>query len=89
MDVVTYSYLRQNLARVMDEVTDSHSLTVVSRRGRDDAVVMMSLADYNGMMETLHLLQSPKNAERLARALADVESGRFLHRDLVDEPVAE
>lgn len=40
-------------------------------------------------METLHLLRSPRNAERLRDAIADVEAGNVVHTDFVDGEIAE
>ncbi len=40
-------------------------------------------------METFHLLRSPRNAERLRDAIADIEAGNVVHADLVDEEIAE
>ena len=69
MTVVTYSQLRQRLAAVMDQVCDSASPVIVTRQNAR-SVVMLSLEEYESMEETLHLLRSPRNAERLVRSIA-------------------
>ena len=63
MTVVTYSQLRQQLAAVMDQVCDSAAPVIVTRQNAR-SVVMLSLDEYESMAETLHLLRSPRNAER-------------------------
>lgn len=83
MDVVTYTHARQTLAKLMDEVQANHAPVVISRQ-KKGAAVLMSLEDYNGLMETLHLLRSPRNAERLLRSIAQADRGEFLIREPID-----
>jgi antitoxin YefM len=64
----TYTNLRENLASVLDQVIDNQEIVVVRRpRGKD--VALISAAELAGIMETVHLLRSPKNAKRLLTAL--------------------
>ena len=74
MDVLTYSDTRARLKDVMDRVVEDHAPVVVTRK-RGEAVVMVSLADWNAMEETSHLLSSPKNAKRLADAIRQLDAG--------------
>jgi antitoxin YefM len=67
---VSYSQLRSNLARYMDEVCDNRVPLVVTRQNAR-SVVLMSEDDYEGLMETVHLLKSPANAARLLRSIND------------------
>lgn len=64
----TYTNVRTNLAKFMDEVVDNRETVLIQRRGHED-VVMISADELNSLLETAHLLRSPKNAERLLRAL--------------------
>jgi antitoxin YefM len=64
----TYTRARANLAALCDEVTSTREPIVIHRRGSED-VVLMSAAELRGLMETAHLLRSPKNAHRLLSAL--------------------
>ena len=64
MDVVTYSDARQNLKDVMDRVVEDRTQVVITRQ-KAEAVVVVSLSDWNAMEETMHLLSTPRNAERL------------------------
>lgn len=84
MPVVSYTHFRQNLAAVMDEVCDSRAPVIVTRRNARP-VVMLSLEEYEGMEETLHLLSSPRNAERLLASIAEAEAGELERHD---EPAA-
>lgn len=64
----TYTAARANLAKLCDEVTENRHIVIISRRGRHD-VALISADELSGLMETMHLLRSPKNAERLLTAL--------------------
>jgi antitoxin YefM len=61
---VTYTELRANLASYMDEVCNTKAPLLVTRQNAR-SVVMISEEDYEGLMETVHLLRSPANAARL------------------------
>lgn len=83
MEITTYSNFRQNLKSFMDKVFDSKSPLYVTRSNGED-VVVISKEDYEGMQETLHLLSSPKNAQRLKESLEEFERGGGEIRDLID-----
>ena len=64
----TYTQVRSNLAKLWDEVTRNQEIVIISRRGSED-VALISASELSGLIETVHLLRSPKNAERLLAAL--------------------
>lgn len=64
----TYTNARANLAELFDEVTLNQEVAIINRRGKDD-VAIISASELNSLVETAHLLRSPKNAERLMSAL--------------------
>ena len=76
MKHVSYSDLRANLAKYMDEVSDSRAPLHVTRQNAR-TVVMMSEDEYDGMIETLHLLRSPANAARLLRSIKAADAGKL------------
>jgi antitoxin YefM len=67
----------------MDEVCDRRAPLHITRQNAR-TVVMVSEEEYEGMVETLHLLRSPKNAERLRRSIKAAEAGKLVERKLVD-----
>jgi antitoxin YefM len=69
----TYTNARANLAKLLDEVTLNQEVLVINRRGKDD-VAMISASELNSLIETAHLLRSPKNAKRLMSALEKAKS---------------
>ena len=66
---VTYTEARANLARLWDEAIDNREPIIIRRRGKEN-VVMLAADELAGLIETAHLLRSPRNAERLLTALA-------------------
>lgn len=74
MQAVSYTKARNELSGLMNRVCEDHD-TVIVVREEEPAVVIMSLEDYNSMVETCYLLKSPKNAERLNRAVEDFRAG--------------
>jgi len=71
----TYSALRERLAGFLDQVTDDREVVIVRRRGARD-VALVPADELSSLMETAHLLRSPKNAERLLQALERAERGQ-------------
>jgi len=64
----TYTNARANLANLFDEVTYNQETVITNRRGKED-VALISATELESLFETAHLLRSPKNAERLLKAL--------------------
>lgn len=83
MDVVSYSEARANLKDVMDRVVADKTEIIVTRQ-RAEAVVMVSLSEWNSMVETAHLLSSPVNAERLRRSIEQMAAGKGNERKLIN-----
>jgi antitoxin YefM len=77
MKVVTYSHLRANLAKIMDQAADDHDPVIVTRANGKTAV-LLSLEDFGSYEETRYLNASPANAKRLDKAIAEAERGEGL-----------
>lgn len=84
MRIVSFTEARNGLKAVLDNVINDADTTVITRRDSEDAVVM-SLDYYNSLMETVHLLRSPANAEHLNRSIAQFKMGQTAQRDLIDD----
>ena len=70
----TYTDARANLAKLCDQVTADLDVAIISRRGAED-VALISASELSGILETAHLLRSPKNADRLLLALRRAQKG--------------
>jgi antitoxin YefM len=68
----TYTHARASLATLIDEVTKNREVVIIQRRGHED-VALISADELSSLLETAHLLRSPKNAERLFAALERVK----------------
>jgi antitoxin YefM len=72
LEIINYTQTRENFAKILDEVVEDGKVYGISRRGKQQAV-LMSADDYSSLMTTLHLLRSRKNASRLFEALEESE----------------
>jgi antitoxin YefM len=77
---VSYTELRSNLASYMDKVCDDRAPLFVTRQNAR-TVVLLAKDEYEGLMETIHLLKSPANATRLLRSIKDADAGKMTERD--------
>ena len=81
MKAISYTAARETLASTMQSVCDDREPIIITRK-RDQAVVMISLDDYESMVETNYLRRSPVNAKRLDTAIEQLESGKGVIKDL-------
>lgn len=84
MQHFTYTVARNNLKSVLDKVIDDADVAVITRKEGQHAVVM-GQDYYNSVMETLHLMSSPKNAAHLAKSIAEFRASKAIERELLDE----
>ena len=83
MPVVTYSYARQNLAKLLDEVERDRAPIIISRQRRRGGAVLMSLEDYEAMETTNYLLRNPANAKLLRQGIAELDAGKGVKHGLI------
>jgi len=81
MKSITYTEARENLANTINRVCEDNAPVIITRR-RDQAVVVLSLAEYQSLQETAHLLRSPANAKRLLKSIESLERGRGIRKRL-------
>lgn len=83
MYAISYSETRENLKAVMDKaVADRAPIAITRQRG--EGVVMISQSEWDSIEETLYLLRSPKNAERLLEAIRGLEAGEGEEHELIE-----
>jgi len=83
MGITTYTNFRQNLKSFLDDVFKNHSPLFVTRTKGED-IVVLAKSDYESLQETLHLLSSPKNAERLMSGIEKYKKGKFIQKGLIE-----
>lgn len=83
MKVINYTELRLNLKHWLDSVTDNVEEIIIKRKDQKD-LVLISLDEYNSLVETNYLL-SGKNRDVLLNSVAEVKSGNKQQKDVIEE----
>ena len=84
MIAANYSEFRKELKGYLDSV-ELNNETLIIKRGSGKGAVLISLEEYNSIMETLHLLSSKKNAQRLYESIEQMQSGKTVQSNLIEE----
>ncbi|TXI86513.1 MAG: type II toxin-antitoxin system prevent-host-death family antitoxin [Crocinitomicaceae bacterium] len=78
------SDFRKDIKRYFDKVTQNFE-TLIINRGKDNGVVIMSLAEYNSLRATQHELSSKENEKRLDAAIEKLNAGNSSSKNLLEE----
>lgn len=82
MKAISPSVLRSRMKEYLDEVVQNEEVILVPRgKDDDDTVVMLSLREYNALLETGHLLSSKRNAKRLEESIQQMAKGKLISFD--------
>jgi len=84
MLAANFTEFRTGLKSFLDEVEDNNETLIVKRSNGKGAVVI-SLSEYNSIMETLHLLSSKKNATYLYESMQQMKAGKGKTRNLIED----
>jgi antitoxin YefM len=84
MMAANYTEFRTNLKKYLDEVEQNQE-TLIIKRGTGNGTVMLSLDEYNSLMETVHLLSSKKNADRLFESIQQMKEGQVIRKGLMED----
>ena len=81
MQAVLYSQARNNLRDIINQVCDNCEEFIITTKEKQ-SVVLISQDEYNSMKETLYLLSSKNNRDRLLDAVHEIESSKFITKDI-------
>lgn len=84
MNMLSFSDVRANLKAVMDRAVADKAPIHVTRQCGQEGVVIISESEWASIEETLYLLQSPRNAERLLEAIRGLEAGEGEEHELIE-----
>jgi antitoxin YefM len=84
MLTTTLSDFRKNIKLYLDKVTQNFE-TLIINRGKDNGIVIISLAEYNSLCATQHEMSSKKNEKRLDSAIEKLKSGNSSTQNLTEE----
>ena len=84
MKAANYSEFRSNLKGFLDEVENDNE-TLIIKRGKGNGTVLISLDEFNSMIETGHLLSSKANADRLHESIQQIKNGNTVYLDLSED----
>jgi len=84
MQAVNYSYARNNLKALIEDVDENFEEYLVTTKN-DKKAMLISVDEYRSMKETLYLLSTPANRERLLESIRQIEAGHFEEKALIEE----
>jgi antitoxin YefM len=83
MDAISYSDLRQNLKSYMDKVYDDNDALIITRKDKKN-LVLLSVEEYNSLIETNYLLSNEDNAEHLRKSIDQYKAGKIKNRKIIE-----
>ncbi|KQM77186.1 hypothetical protein ASE74_18180 [Pedobacter sp. Leaf216] len=90
MKAVTISSLRTNMKSYFDEISATEDILIVPRNNNEeDAVVVISIKEYNALTETAHLMSTEANRKRLENSIESLKAGKTKHFSLADKKIVK
>jgi antitoxin YefM len=83
MIAANYTEFRTRLKKYLDNVEENNE-TLIIKRGMGKGTVLISLEEYNAIMETMHLLSSKANADRLYESIKQMKSRKVVRKGLIE-----
>ncbi len=84
MIAANYTEFRTGLKQFLDNVEENNE-TLIIKRGIGKGAVMISLNEYNSLIETMHLLSSKKNSNRLFESIDQMKKGKIVRKKLIEK----
>jgi antitoxin YefM len=84
MIAANYTEFRTSLKRYLDDVEENNE-TLIIKRASGKGTVLISLDEYNSIVETAHLLSSKKNKQRIDESISQMNSGNTIKGNLIED----
>jgi len=84
MIATNFTEFRIGLKKYLDDV-EQNDETLIIKRGSGKGAVLISLDEYNSIMETVHLLSSKANADRLYESIQQMKDGKVVRKELLQD----
>ena len=84
MKAANFTEFRTKLKQFLDDV-EKNNETLIIKRGPGNGAVMISLDEYNSILETMHLLSSKANADKLYESISQMKTGNSVEKELIEE----
>ncbi|MEI6051044.1 MAG: type II toxin-antitoxin system Phd/YefM family antitoxin [Bacteroidota bacterium] len=84
MRAANFTEFRTNLKGFLDDV-EKNNETLIIKRGTGHGAVLISLNEFNSIIETMHLLSSKANADRLYESISQMKTGKSFQKEFIEE----
>jgi antitoxin YefM len=84
MKAANFTEFRTKLKQYLDDV-ETNNETLIIKRGSGHGAVLISLDEFNSILETVHILSSKPNADRLYESIQQMKSGQTFQKDLIED----
>jgi antitoxin YefM len=84
MRVTNFTEFRTKLKQFLDDV-EKNNETLIIKRGTGHGAILISLDEFNSLIETMHLLSSKANADRLYESIHQMKTGKSVQKELIEE----
>jgi antitoxin YefM len=84
MKAANFTEFRTKLKQFLDDV-EKNNETLIIKRGPGNGAVLISLDEYNSILETMHLLSSKANADKLYESISQMKTGNSVEKELIEE----
>ena len=84
MKAANFTEFRTKLKQFLDDVENNNE-TLIIKRGAGHGAVLISLDEFNSILETVHLLSSKTNADRLYESIKQMKSGKSVRKELIED----
>jgi len=84
MIAANYTEFRIGLKKYLDKVEENNE-TLIIKRGSGKGTVLISLDEYNSIMETVHLLSSKANSDHLYESIQQIKEGKVVSKGIIEE----